>query len=417
MSTAQVQARVPGGARLVALRLFQYTALFGSNVLVARALGPSERAQYALPIALMAVVFVIVELSIEHSSGRALARRQASLGELFGVASVLSAGCGLAGAALCCLIGLLAADQLLAGTSFLAVALAAASLPLALAAKDFGGLLLRVGRFGAFGVVNAASGAVQLAGVAGFLAGPGLTVERALAVLLASNAVLAAGSVVCLAQELRRRDHEIALPPRAVFTRLLRDGVILQGAAIGLFLMFRIDLLIVAVLTNAKETGLYSLATSLAEILFVTAAALAQLTLPRLTEDPPDLAARFVAIFTRRIVTVSAVGAAVLAAVSYPTIVVLYGHEWKGSVVPLVILAVAAVAITLAWSVYGYLVREGRLRDISVITLGSLAANIVLNLMLIPLIGIIGAALASLVTYWALGLLLALRFRRLAASV
>jgi O-antigen/teichoic acid export membrane protein len=106
-----------------------------------------------------------------------------------------------------------------------------------------------------------------------------------------------------------------------------------------------------------------------------------------------------------------------LAAVSYPAIVVLYGHEWKGSAVPLVILAVAAVAITLAWSVYGYLVREGRLRDISVITLGSLAANIVLNLILIPLIGIIGAALASLVTYWALGLLLALRFRRLAASV
>jgi O-antigen/teichoic acid export membrane protein len=106
----------------------------------------------------------------------------------------------------------------------------------------------------------------------------------------------------------------------------------------------------------------------------------------------------------------------VVAAAAYPAILVLYGREWVGSALPLAILVVGAVAIPLAGPARAYLVREGRLRDISAITLGTLAANIVLNVATIPLIGIAGAALASLVTYWALGLLLARQFRRLVRS-
>jgi O-antigen/teichoic acid export membrane protein len=417
VSTAEIDAAVPGGARMVAMKLVQYVALFAANVVVARALGPSERAQYALPLALMAVVLVVVDLSIDQASGRALARRQASLGQLFGVAAATSVAFGLVGAGSCLLIGSLVSQELLAGASFAAVALAAAALPFALAAKTFGGLLLRAGRLGAFGAVNAASGALQLAGVVLLQAGPGLNPERALAVFAVATAMLAAGSALFVRQEVRRRNASVELPPRRVFGRLLRDGLMLQGASIGLFLMFRIDLLLVAALTSARQVGLYSLAASLAEIVFVAAITLAQTGLHRITEEPAGVAARFTAVFTRRVVIIGAAAGALVAAASYPGIPLLYGEAWRGSVTPLAILAGAAVAITLAAPVQAYLVREGRLRDISVIALGSLAANIVLNLALIPLLGIAGAAIASLVTYWGFGLLLTRQFRRLAVSL
>ena len=416
MSAAAIDVRVPGGGRLVAFKLVQYAALFVANVLVARALGPSERAHYALPLALMTLVLVVVDMSVDQASGRALGRGEASLGELVGLACALSVGFGLTGAAVCLIVGDLSADQLLAGASTPAIALAAAALPFGLAAKAFGGLLLRTGRLRGYGAVSAATGVAQLGGVALFELGPGLTAERALLVFAIATAMMAAGYAVILGREVRRRGTRVALPARRVVGRVLRDGLVLQGASIGLFLVFRIDLLLVAALTDAKQAGLYSLSTSLGEIVFVAAVTLAQTGLHRITEDPPEAAARFTVAFTRRVVVQGTAVAVLVAAAAYPGVLLLYGREWLGSVLPLVILVFAALAITLVGPAQAYLVREGRLRDISAITLGTLLANVALNLVLIPLIGIAGAALASLLSYWALALLLTRRFRRLVRS-
>ena len=416
MSTLEPDATVPGGGRLVAFRVTQYTALFVANVLVTRALGPSERAHYALPLALMTLVLVLAEMSVDQASGRALGRRQASLGELVAVAYGAFVGLGVAGAAACLIVGVLTADQLLAGASTTAVAIAALALPFALAAKAFGGLLLRTGRLGAYGVVSAASGIVQLGAIAILRLEDALTAERALLVFAGATALMAAGYVFAVHREVRQRGTRVAVPAWPVVVRILRDGLVLQGAAVGLFLVFRVDLLIVAALTSAHQAGLYSLSTSLGEIVLVAAVTVAQTGLHRITEDPPDVAARFTAAFARRLVTLGALVAVIVAAAAYPGILLLYGHAWVGSVLPLSILVVAAVAMTLVGPVQAYLVREGRLRDISAITLGSLAANVALNFALIPAIGIAGAALASLLTYWTLAALLSWRFRRLVVS-
>jgi O-antigen/teichoic acid export membrane protein len=408
-----VDASVPGGGRLVSLRLIQYTALFAANVLVARALGPSERAQYALPLALMAVVLIVSNMSIEQASGRALARREASVGDLFAAALFVSVVFGSVAAAVCFAVGLLTAHDLLGGSSATAVALAAGALPLALADRAFGGLLLRTGRLLAFGAVNVVSCVVQLAGVVAFSAGPGLTAERALVMFVIATAILAVGSASFALKDLRARGVRVHPPPRSVLKRVLRDGFVLQGATVGLFLMFRVDMLIVAALTNPRRAGLYTLSASLVEIVFVAATMLGQTGLHRITTEPDHVAARFTLAFTRRVVAIGGTGAILLAAVSYPGILVLYGRAWTGSALPLAILALAGIAITLAGPMQAYLVRAGRLRDISAAALGSLVANVALNLVLIPWLGIAGAALASLVTYWAFALLLLDRFRAL----
>ena len=416
MTTLEPEGVVPGGGRLLAYRITQYAALFVANLLVTRALGPDDRAHYALPLSLMTLLLVLAGMSIEQASGRALGRREASLGELVAVAYVGSLGLGAAGAVACLVLGVATADQLLAGASTTAIALAAASLPFALGAKAFGGLVLRTGRLGAYGVVSAATGVIQLAGIALLSLESSLTAERALLVFLVTTALMTAGFAAAVQRETRARGMRVVLPSRWLITRLLRYGLVLQGASVGLYLVFRIDLLIVAALTSARQAGLYSLSTSLGEIVFVAAVTISQTGLHRITEDPPEAAARFTEAFMRRLVMLSAGVAALVAAAAYPAVVLLYGHDWVGSVLPLSILVVAAVAVTLAGPAQAYLVREGRLRDISAITLGSLAGNVALNFALIPPLGISGAAVASLVTYWALGLLLAARFRRLAVT-
>src|SRR5947209_109114 len=70
------------GSRLLALRVCQYVVLFVVGLVVARALGPSGRAQYALPLALATSVWVVVNLSLDGSTGALLARREGSLRDI-----------------------------------------------------------------------------------------------------------------------------------------------------------------------------------------------------------------------------------------------------------------------------------------------------------------------------------------------
>src|SRR5207249_3638573 len=141
----------------------------------------------------------------DQASGRALGRKTASLDELIGVAVAVSVGLGLAGAGVAMAVGSATADELLAHTSTTAMALAAGTLPLALATMAFGGLLLRTGRLNAYGAVQVTSGIAQLAAVVLLDLGPGLTVERALAVVLGGTALMGVGSAWFVLREARRR--------------------------------------------------------------------------------------------------------------------------------------------------------------------------------------------------------------------
>jgi Na+-driven multidrug efflux pump len=79
----------------------------------------------------------------------------------------------------------------------------------------------------------------------------------------------------------------------------------------------------------------------------------------------------------------------------------------------LMILSVAAVALTVQSSAAILLVRLARPRVVSAIAGVATVVNIGLNLLLIPTIGIEGAALGSLVSYWCLfGLTVALLRRQ-----
>jgi len=75
MSSHEGYGRHGSSARgFVMLRLAQYGLLFVSALLVARALGPEDRARYALPLALAAGVASLLHLSLEGARRRTDAR-------------------------------------------------------------------------------------------------------------------------------------------------------------------------------------------------------------------------------------------------------------------------------------------------------------------------------------------------------
>jgi stage V sporulation protein B len=148
---------------------------------------------------------------------------------------------------------------------------------------------------------------------------------------------------------------------------------------------------------------------SLAEFVFLAAFTLGQSAMRMQTAEPEHVAASQTAAFVRTSVVIGVAFALVTSALAYPFVRVVYGVEWAGSVAPLVVLTFAAVGLTVEAPLRTFLVRVLRPVVVSVPAAAALAVNVAANLALIPVLGITGAALSSLLSYACYGAV-ALRF-------
>jgi O-antigen/teichoic acid export membrane protein len=377
-------------------------------LIVARVLGPHGRAQYALPLNLALVIWICVHLSIEASIARAVARREATFEQVAQAGTLLALVLGCVGFVLAAGLGLALRNSALAGAPIGAILAAAATVPAAMFGQLAASLLFRRGRLRGYAITQAAQGLLQLV-LLGVVAlthrlRPTTTLEINLVVIVLANITL----VVLLARDLGRG----ALVPRRNGPRLfalVRTGLVLHLASIALFLNLRIDLLLVGVMRSADAAGRYSLSTTLAELVLVGTATIGLAALRNQTELDAPRAVDYTIEFARRSLGIATLFAVIASALAYPLIVLAYGHVWSGSVLPFVILTVGAVGLAVESPVRGLLLRLGRPLAISLAAAVATIVNVALNLLLIPSLGISGAAIASACSYWlAAALMLAL---------
>jgi O-antigen/teichoic acid export membrane protein len=405
------EAALRRGGRLLGARLIQFASLFAANIVVTRALGPIDRGKYAAALTFATIAFLVGHLALADAVGRLLARREAALTDLVRFSLAAAIALGSVAGLLTGISGVFLADVLLAGADTATVVLAAATVPLTFASVMGGTLLLRLGASGVFGMVCSLTGALQLGLTAALGLTVGLTPARALAVLATS---LGASAVAYWATLARRVGTEalIPVPPKGVIRRALRLGVVLQVSSISLFLMLRVDVLLVSVLTNAREVGLYSLATTLVELVYLAPMTLGLAGLSTLTHADEPRALVFTADYARQNLALATVLALAVATVSYPLVIVLYGRAWSGSILPLIILSAGVIALAVEGPVRAMLLRIARPLAVSVASAFAFMVNVALNFALIPAMGISGAALASLGSYWCAAYLMLRLLRR-----
>jgi O-antigen/teichoic acid export membrane protein len=186
----------------------------------------------------------------------------------------------------------------------------------------------------------------------------------------------------------------------------------LHPGTLATYVNARLDLLIVGLLSTTRQAGLYSLATNLAETLLVVTLALGQSVMRDQTVSSDEEAARITVTFVRRSWVLVLAAVAAVFALSYPFVSLVYGSAWHASVPPLMILSVAAVGLTIAGPFNVLMARLSRLRDVSLCATVAMLTNVVANLVLIPAAGIVGAALASVLSYWVYAALLLRLFHK-----
>jgi O-antigen/teichoic acid export membrane protein len=267
------------------------------------------------------------------------------------------------------------------------------TVPLNILAGYLIGLHILGDRLARVNVVRLVTASAQLVVLALLWRTNHLNVTSALVVWIAT---LAVGSVVLLLPGLTIRPRYVS---RKLAVSLLRTALKYHLGMVALFLLRRIDVVMLNALASRREVGLYVVAVLLAELLFLPSESIAQLVQPRQVAGTLDEAAAYTARIVRLNALVGLVAALVLAGASPFVIRLAFGADYIGSVVPLVALLPGVVAVGLVRPITTILVRLDRPFLVSLICIAALILNVALNLVLIPAFGVVGASLASSIAY------------------
>lgn len=249
------------------------------------------------------------------------------------------------------------------------------------------------------GVVNSVSRLVFV--VAFVLLGFGAV--GALAGYVAGFVVAAAVGFTALYLHFYRKYEPADRVEEGLTRRMLEYAVPLTATRGANVLDKKVDTVLVGVLMNMTAVGYYSVAKQVSDFVAVPAASFGFTISPALGEeksgDRLDRAARLYERSLEYVLLAYIPAAAGLVLVAEPMIRHVFGAEYLGAV-PVVQVFSGFVLVNAVNKVTSdgldYL---GRARSRAIVKTGTSVANFVLNLLLIPTMGVVGAAVATVVTY------------------
>lgn len=198
--------------------------------------------------------------------------------------------------------------------------------------------------------------------------------------------------------------------------RLLRLGVPFYAGTVGAQTFKRLDNFLVGWFLGPAAVGYYSIALTAYDGVLSIPRALSGLVAGEGAKREAGEAARLVAGATRRatllLVAVSVVGVLL----AWPLVPLVYGSDFARAVPPLQLLLAAGVVVGWTILVQTWFVSVGRMGLSGGLTLFAGAGNLLLSLWLIPIWGLVGCALATLIASLLTAALHGVLFRRLSGQ-
>ncbi len=366
------------------------------SVVLTQSLGPLGIGVYAILITTNVILANVAHLSIGIACSTLLAGGRYRLGEVNTWAVLLALGMGLICIGGATLLYPLLQDNVFQGVTYPHLLVALLLIPATIYQVYWSYMMMGLNRLLVLNKLNLAvniCSAALMIGVVGVLhAG----ISGFLMVWSASAVIGAVGNLI-----LAVRIEPFVWPPRRIVLRdLVSFGLRSHGANIAHNLFLRFDMFAVNALVGTTGAGLYSRSTSLAEKIWLLLNAIHASSLGKIAELPKAESALLTAKVTRTAVLMMLIVALPFALVSPWLVPLLYGPAFAPSVLPLIVLlaGVLGFAVMLVVNSYilGQMQRPGLLSVISWLQLG---VSIPLYLALIGWQGIVGAAVASTLTY------------------
>jgi len=374
------------GVQVLIVRALTLVGTAAVSILVSRTLGPEGRGIYVIP-GITAAFFATLFAGLSTAVSSVMLKENAGRG-------ALRAGL-IAAVPLVAIGSIAAAASAIAMHVAWAAPYAAAVLPFMALSAIVNGYGYGIRRVRAVAAFSMAAPLVTLCLLAVGLFTFGFSPHVAIPMWFAANALVGLSGFTVMLWSSRALPR-VRVPTWPFLTYALRVG------ATGLISMlnYRVDLYIVAALTPHRDLGFYTTAISAAETLLVAAQVASIVTVPHIgslsREEAAELTARCV---RNNLIFVGTCGIAAAVIAPY-AVSLLYGAAFMPAVTPLRILLCGIVPWSAASMISSYFTLNGRKPQVALTTAaGSALACAAISLVLVPRMGITGAAIATTVTY------------------
>lgn len=379
-------------------------------VLVARGLGPEGKGQYSLILLIGSYIFIFGRLGLPEAAvffgSSGLRDAQEFTGAFLGLTLLL----GAVLASVFLIIGPFIIESLLPGMNTAYTVIVSILVALFLPEEILGSLLLGQRKLWQFTGYKIAQGSLYALAI-----GTSLFWLRAEVL----GAIIAyALSTLCGLLLLLYFHHKNQTMASPCFDRRLSGAIVRYGlkgylGTILMVLTYRFDMFIVAYFLRASDVGLYSVAAQLGGILWLPCNSLGTIIVPQTAASTQVQANRFTPIVARNCLFGTSVVTLLTWVIGETLIVALFGDPFRSAAPALVALLPGVVAISL-WNILANdLAGRGQPEYKSYGMAVAFVISIILDLILIPRFGIVGAAAASSIAYIINTLVIVYWFRRI----
>jgi len=165
------------------------------------------------------------------------------------------------------------------------------------------------------------------------------------------------------------------------------------------YLNYRADILLIGFFLSQTEVGWYYVSVMIAERLLFLTQATATVLLPAASSS--DIQRKKTPILSRLNFTVVFAGSVVIAATAYWLVPLLFSAVFSNSVLPLVVILPGIISLSVSKILSADLTSRGLPQYSIYVSLLNFCLNISFNIIFIPKMGIVGAALSSTLSYTA----------------
>jgi O-antigen/teichoic acid export membrane protein len=386
-----------GVALTIVTRLLMLLGTVSGSVIVARWLGPEGLGALAVLNTAIVLSLTIGTLGLTSANIYFIARDRKTLAPVWANAIVFAlVGGTLVGAAMVALAKF--EPTLFGGVSSDLILIAALSIPFQFILSFGLNVLLGLDRIRRLNFLDAMAPTLALFNAILVL----LILHSTLKVLVSFNSaatvVLSGFMIWSIARVVSRQPERLRFRPDGrLFKEAVRYGLRFCIPLIAAILIFRVDLLIVNHFRGAAEAGVYAVASQVANLLTMLPAVVGTLLFPRVAsyQDPRG---EFAIRVTRHVSFVMLVMCAAAAAGSF-LLPLIYGPRFGDATIQLLILLPGILLIGIESVLVQHFTGTGLPRAIPIFWLITLAVNVALNLVLVPVFGARGAASVSTLSY------------------
>ena len=381
-------------------------------IVIARVLGPEGKGAYALIILVPTVLVALGNLGIGIANVYFGGRKKYEINELASNSLIAALGLGIISSIAFLIYYHSFHPSFLRDADPFCLSLAVMVLPFGLLAMYFSYLLLGQQKINEYNFLHLFQGGVLTLLILALLLGAKTGLLGACSAWAGSVFL---GAILSFWLVRRMTDIKWSFYP-APFKQSVKFGIQGYLGNVIQLLNYRLDMFLVAFFMNVTFVGYYSVAVALAEALWYFPAAVGVVVIARTPGLTAEEANRSTPVICRNTLFLT-LGAGVLLFVLGKFIInLLFGSAFLAAAQPLWILLPGVVALSICKVLSNEITGRGKPMINTTAAGVSLAVNIPLNLLLIPSMGIAGAALASTISYTMTAVIVLVAFIRISKN-